>query len=137
MENLDFGEESWFDMWHTHVDWDGEGNKNWEKRKEYIDRLVNLYNDLKERLTNYPKQFQIWIWILESDSSQDAVYVHTPNPNDNFPLTLKKQRRQEIKNKKLHDYITKLGFDIIEDVFENEKQYYLFDRTIGTPLTKE
>ena len=137
MENLDFVEESWFDMWHTHVDWDGEGNKNWEKRKEYIDRLVSLYNDLKNRLTNYPKQFQLWIWILESDSSQDAVYVHTPNPNDNFPITLKKERGQETKDKRLHDYIAKLGFDIIEDSFENEKQYYLFDRTIGTPLTKE
>jgi hypothetical protein len=139
MDDLDFtgGEDSWFDMWHTHVDWEGEGNKDWETRKEYVDRLVSLYNELKDRLTGYPKQYQLWIWVLENDSSQDSVYIHTPNPNsDNFPITLSKRQGLITKDKRLKNYLDKLGFDIIEDVFENEKQYYLYNKTTGTPLTK-
>ncbi len=43
--NLDFsgGQNSWFDFWHTHVDWKGKGNDNWKSRlaiPETIDTAV-------------------------------------------------------------------------------------------------
>ncbi|MBR9859588.1 hypothetical protein GYB22_02330 [bacterium] len=139
IENLDLtgGPDSWFDMWHTHVDWHGDGNKDWQTRKKYLDGLVDLFKELKIRLTNYPKPFQLWIWILESDSSQDAVYVHSPNPNaHNFPITMDPVNRPEPKYKQLKDYIDGLGLEIIIDNFENELQFYLFDKQTGVPLTK-
>lgn len=27
--DLSDGQKSWFDIWHTHADWDGHGNTDW------------------------------------------------------------------------------------------------------------
>ena len=53
--DLDFsgGSESWFDFWHTHVDWKAERNKNWAIRKMYLDELFQIFNYLKLKLKDY------------------------------------------------------------------------------------
>jgi hypothetical protein len=63
INNLDFsgGSDSWFDFWHTHADWAGQGNKDWEIRKKAIDELVDIYNNLKVKIKNYPKEFQLFV----------------------------------------------------------------------------
>jgi len=89
---LDFsgGPKSWFDLWHTHVDWRGKGNGNWMVRKRSIMKLIRLYEEFKEALKNYPHDYQLWIEIDVMDSGQDAVYIHTKNPNaDNFPIKVR------------------------------------------------
>ena len=112
--NLDFsgGPDSWFDYWHTHLDWHGDGNNNWEQRKKYLDGHFKLFKLLCEKLKNYPHPFQVWIDIDERDSAQDAVYIHTNNPNDegNFPTSFKKYETPEFKDKNLKEYLkTNLG----------------------------
>jgi hypothetical protein len=122
-----------FDGWHTHADWDGNGNRDWLTRKKYLDDLVNFYNELKTRLTNYHKPYQLWIWIGE-----DAVFFNTPTPNaDNFPVTIDNLDGLDFKNRELKDYISGLGFEIIQDKYEEQLQYYLFDKKTGVPLTRQ
>lgn len=85
--NLRLTEESWFDMWHTHLDWSGIGNQGMRPRRHHISALVQLHNNLLKQLESFPKPYQIWMTIHENDSGQVAVFIHTPNENrDNFPF---------------------------------------------------
>lgn len=86
---LDFGKDSWFDLWHTHLDFLGHGNKSIKIRTEHIKAHIALYESLLKRLETFEKHFQSWIEIDEQDAGLDAVYIHSPNPNeDNFPLEI-------------------------------------------------
>ena len=138
-EHLDLsgGKDSWFDMWHTHADWDGSGNKDWKLRKQFIDELVDFYHDLKLKMKDFPLDFQLFIWILEEDSSQDAVYINSQNPkNNNFPVKIPKIDNYIIKDKILNAYIQSLGLKVVTDVYDNKLQYYLYDIKAGVPLTE-
>ncbi|MBB5181551.1 hypothetical protein HNQ44_003016 [Planomicrobium koreense] len=86
---LDFGKDSWFDLWHTHLDFHGHGNSSMKIRREHIKAHIGLYRSLLERLESFEKPFQSWVEIDDHDAGSDAVYIHTPNPNeDNFPLKI-------------------------------------------------
>ncbi|QHT69561.1 hypothetical protein GXP67_24395 [Rhodocytophaga rosea] len=139
LTDLDFsgGDNSWFDLWHTHVDWDGNGNRNWEARLPYLNDLVVKYNKLKIELKHSPKDYQLWILIDEQDSAEDALYIHTRNPNaNNFPAVVD-NILAEIKNKNLKDFIDSLNMTVIQvDTLEG-KLFYLYDEKVGVPLTKE
>jgi len=140
INNLDFtgGSNSWFDMWHTHMDWHGVGNKNWERRKKYILDLLEFYRELKNRLSNFHTQYQVWVFIHENDSANDAVYVHSPNPNaENFPFSLNNIGGLETKNQRLKGFLEGLGLDILMYEHNDEILYYLFDKNIGVTLSAE
>jgi hypothetical protein len=80
-------ENAWFDFWHTHPDWYGEGNKSPELRRTFLRDLVTLFHSILEqsRVLNHPSQ--VWILIDPQDSASDSVYLHTQNPNRaNFPM---------------------------------------------------
>ncbi len=49
--------DSWFDFWHMHVDWKGQGNRSWKARKSYLNELVRLFHELKNELKHYPKDY--------------------------------------------------------------------------------
>lgn len=136
---LDFsgGPKSWFDLWHTHVDWDGEGNGDWEKRKQFINELLNLYEEYKIKLKEYPLDFQLWITIDDSDSGQDAVYIHSKNPNsDNFPINVPGNSKIRTQNKELKVFLKNSSLEIIKYEPEDGSGdiYYLYDKKIGIKL---
>jgi hypothetical protein len=135
--NFNGNKNSWFDLWHIHSDFEGKGNKNWESRKKYIYELFDLFNDCKLRLKSYPHEFQLFIFILEQDSSHDAVYIHTKNPNqNNFPLKISSEISIKIKDEKLYKYLKTFKLSILESIYENEVQYFLFDHNFGIPLSE-
>ena len=82
-KKLDFsGEEnSWFDFWHTHIDWNGDGNKNWILREKFLEKLLTEFENVKSELKKFPNEYQTWILIDENDSGEDGIYIHTKNPN--------------------------------------------------------
>jgi hypothetical protein len=87
--DLDFSQDGWFDLWHTHLDFYGRGNSSVKIRREHIKAHITLYNSLLEKLQTLEKPYQSWIELVDKDASLDAVYMHTPNPNeDNFPLKI-------------------------------------------------
>jgi hypothetical protein len=76
----------WFDLWHTHVDWHGEGNARPELRRECIRSLFVAWRRIDTFAAGLGCPWQSWLLFDAVDSGQDAVYLHTPNPNrDNFP----------------------------------------------------
>ncbi len=134
--DLSGGKDSWFDLWHTHLDWGGEGNKNWKLREGYLKALLNLYRLICERLKTYPFPYQIWISIYEDDSSQDAVYIHTKNPNsDNFPLTFSAAKNPIYRNENLKEFIKQAGLNIIAEQSEDGILLSLYDENVGLPIS--
>jgi len=139
IDKLDFsgGKKSYFDFWHLHVDFAGDGNKDWETRKKFLDEQLKAFAYLKTKLDVYPHQFQIWICIDEEDSSQDGVYIHSPNPNSEyFPHTVEDNKNMKIKSNSLRDYITNSGLSVIRSTNLDTNYYFLFDETFGVSLTK-
>ncbi|MFJ8261011.1 hypothetical protein ACIQ4I_03485 [Rummeliibacillus sp. NPDC094406] len=87
--DLEFGKGSWFDLWHTHLDFYGHGNTSLKIRKEQIKAYIALHNDFLEKLQEFEKPYQLWIEIVDEEAGSDAIYLHTPNPNeDNFPFKI-------------------------------------------------
>lgn len=135
--NLDFsgGPKSWFDLWHTHVDWDGNGNKDWRTRKKYLKKLLETFHQLKLELKTYPHDFQLWIMIDENESGDDSVYIHTKNPNaDNFPIKARADNKNTIKDKDLKEFVDSLDFERVRLETSDGYIYYLFDKDIGISL---
>lgn len=102
--NLDFSDDSWFDFWHTHLDFYGRGNESIRYRKLHLQASYDLMMKLNARLHEWDQPFQIWMEISQHDAALDAVYVHSFNPNETpFPFEHKAlQPFQET----LPDYLT-------------------------------
>ena len=138
IEELDLsgGKDSWFDFWHTHLDWEGEGNNNWNVRESYLTALLKLYGLVCKRLKVYPFPFQVWIDIYEEDSSQDAVYVHTKNPNrNNFPHAFDADNNPIYKNENLKEFIKRTGLSVATRQTEIGTLISLYDKNIGLPIS--
>lgn len=87
--DLKIEKDSWFDLWHTHLDFYGYGNNNLKIRKEHMKANIALYKDFQETLQELEMPYQLWIEIVEEDASLDAIYLHTSNPNqNNFPFKI-------------------------------------------------
>lgn len=86
---LDFGKASWFNLWHIHLDFKGNGNRSIKLRRAYIKAHLTLYKGLAVKLEASEMSFQSWVSVDIADAGSDAIYIHTPNPiEDNFPLML-------------------------------------------------
>ncbi len=80
------GKNDWFDFWHYHFDWTGQGNKGGRERREHLKAAFTAFENVIKQLENYEKPHQVWLSFASHDSYQDALYFHTPNPNkDDFP----------------------------------------------------
>jgi len=137
-KKLDFsgGKNSWFDFWHTHIDWDGDGNKSWSSRKKFLDKLLTEFENVKSELKKYPNNYQTWILIDENDSGEDGIFIHTKNPNsENFPLKVQVEKDIKCSNQNLSDFMKNTGLEI--HGFEHQEGYcfYLSDKNYGISLT--
>lgn len=128
LENLDFsgGQNSWFDLYHFHIDNTGLGNKSWKSRKQHLDALFSIAEKFEDKLKNYSKDFQYWIIISENDSCEDSIYIHTENPNGSDFTTSFGFDNIKSSNTTLTDYLARknyhiqtkllLNYDLKEDV---------------------
>ncbi len=82
------GEVPWFDMWHTHPDWEGDGNRSLKDRERHLRIGRVIFERALEQAVTWQIPIQVWFVIDPHDAAQDAVYAHTQNPNRaNFPYT--------------------------------------------------
>lgn len=134
---LDFsgGTNSWFDLWHTHLEWDGAGSQSWSLRSKHLEQLLEVYQQLSTKLQGYPHPYQLWIEIDENDAAGDAVYLHTPNPNaDNFPIQYKLSDLPHFVFQELKQFVSGLNLSIKGVKTQDGNVYFLYDERIGTPL---
>ncbi|WP_349656446.1 hypothetical protein [Xanthomonas sp. 10-10] len=79
--------ESWFDLWHTHLDWDGRGRASVEDRQMVNAVAVRVLCYLEKRLAHRGAAVQLWA-DLNSDTMDTGIYAHSANLNGTtFPAT--------------------------------------------------
>jgi hypothetical protein len=84
---LDVSVSPWYDLWHTHVDWDGNGNSSTKARSLYLQALFRMFERAVEQTRSWRMPSNVWVLFVPQNSEDDALYVHTPNPNkgSSFP----------------------------------------------------
>jgi hypothetical protein len=87
IDRLNFS--SWFDFWHTHIDWNGRGNSQLGNRQDVAAATIRLLNYLELRAQDRREPIQLWATICDN-TMDNAVYAHSPNPNrDSYPNDFK------------------------------------------------
>jgi hypothetical protein len=71
---------SWFDYWHTHVDWYGRGNTRPENVPKIAAATVRLLQHLEGLAKDRSEPIQLWATLC-GNTMDNAVYAHSPNPN--------------------------------------------------------
>ncbi|WP_444918326.1 hypothetical protein [Microbulbifer sp. JMSA003] len=76
----------WFDLWHTHPDWDGKGSSRPENRPrcdELTYRMLKLAESITEHRGNDVQCFA----LVKEDTMENSIYIHSDNPNGSeFPF---------------------------------------------------
>ena len=125
-------EDGWCDLWHTHFDWNGDGNCGIAERQGFIQQLLTFFRDVEAHTANWTKPKQQWIVIHENDSSQDAVYLHTPNPNrNNFPYAFDGVEWNAEVPQWLHDLIDTETHELGRCTFNGAKTFWVRRRNIA------
>ena len=73
--------DGWFDMWHTHVDWDGDGSTSRIYRQAQLRTLFRLFRRIRAVAKSKRMSVQVFALVTESEPGQDAVFIHSANPN--------------------------------------------------------
>ncbi len=77
---------SWFDLWHTHIDWKSKGNKCPETRLAAANLTYSVFQLAEQKAKARTAPIQLWA-IFYSDTGRNAIYYHTPNDNgSDFPF---------------------------------------------------
>lgn len=116
----------WFDLWHTHVDWRGEGNADPDVRRECLRVLFAAWERVEALGTTLAVPWQSWVVINVEDSGQDAVYLHTPNPNrDNFPYPFRDVAWGAVPPEWLAEFVAGDEYDVGRSEFEGAGLYWV------------
>lgn len=78
---LGLHEHAWFDLWHTHFDWDTFSNRNAIHLRRHLRIGFRMFRQATEQLRAWGKPHQVFLNLSASDGGASALYVHTPNPN--------------------------------------------------------
>lgn len=138
IDSLNFSgdKQSWFDLWHLHVEVHPEVETEWAVREESTRELVRLYRRLQERMISYPREYQIWIEVYDEYVGDDAIFIHTRNPNsDNFPARVQKEFPPEFENLKLKELMFQSGLTVAGQRIMNGNVYFLYDPEVGVSLS--
>ena len=111
--SVDMQKKQWCDLWHTHFDWDGEGNSSWVARRRYLTALFTALTRARLELAQWGRPYQLFAAVYPLSSGDDAIYVHTPNPNGTeFPLVHAEAQRLESAPRLLMGKIPRSGYTV-------------------------
>jgi hypothetical protein len=136
--SLDFNSHrgSWFDMWHTHMDWSGKGNDDAAARTTYLIEAMKAFDTFCSKMEDRPQPYQAWILVDLTDSSEDAIYLHSPDPagDSPFPFSIGLQRQDPDADDELSQVFTQRGF--VRYMQPSHDDMYFFARPgVGLPLS--
>lgn len=87
---VDLSNESWYDLWHTHLDNDGLTNLSQKHRKIHILYYIKILEKIENLTSNNKREFQTWILFDGNEGYNDAIYFHSKNPHTDFPIKFDK-----------------------------------------------
>lgn len=82
---LDVYDGSWYNQWHTHLDWYGITNNSQRHRRNHVHYYLLMLEKIEQQTKEYNKEFQTWIFLDGKEGAYDAIYFHTENPYSDFP----------------------------------------------------
>ncbi|GAA0085293.1 hypothetical protein UT300007_17320 [Clostridium sp. CTA-7] len=85
---IDISENSWYKLWHTHLDWNGITSSSSKHRKNHILYYFKIFDKIEEQTKGVKREFQTWIFLDKNDGIDDAIYFNTKSPNEEFPYNL-------------------------------------------------
>lgn len=86
--DIDLYEDSWYRMWHIHLNWDGITSICNKHRKIHISYYLKIFEKIDLISEGTKREFQTWIYLDGYDGTCDAIYFHTENPEGDFPYCL-------------------------------------------------
>ena len=81
---LDGSEASSYDLWHTHVDWDGDGNDSSVARALALRALFIMFERALAQTKTWTKPANVWVLFVPGNAKDDSLYVHTSNPRSSL-----------------------------------------------------
>jgi len=80
----------WYDLWHTHIDWNSRGNHFLSTRVLVARMTYELLLAAERHFSQRQEPIQLFALISDEDTGKNSVYAHTPNPNGTpYPCELK------------------------------------------------
>ena len=138
VSSMDFNahQGSWFDMWHTHIDWDGTGTDNTGIRRRYMLEAIKTYDIFWSKMEDRKQPYQAWILIDLTDSSEDAIYIHAPDPagDSPFPFSIGLQQTTPAADDQLAGLFTEKGLSLYMQP-DNAELYFFARPGVGVPLS--
>ncbi|AKG36180.1 hypothetical protein [Paenibacillus durus] len=120
--------ESWYNMWHVHVEGKGISNISLKHRRSHIKELLNFLDGVEDHSRNSKLPFQTWIHIDAESGTCDSLYIHTPNPHTEYPYIIATKITKEMKVDPMFAGIIdeknyENGINIRAKLFNNEEKF--------------
>ncbi|WP_139355774.1 hypothetical protein [Clostridium felsineum] len=137
--NIDMSKESWYGMWHIHLDWDGITSTSDKHRKLHILYYLKIFDRIDNQTNGSNREFQTWIYLDKHDGVDDALYFHTENPECDFPYRLENIEWNVEIPSILKDLLYLSNFNIgrLKAKKENEHSYIIQKKGLGLRINKK
>ena len=131
--DIDLSKESWYSMWHTHLDWSGVTSLSSKHRKIHFLYYLKIFKKIELQTKDTKRDFQAWIYIDGHDGAYDAIYFHTENPHGNFPYYLDNIKWNIEIPSMLLDVVdlSELNVGVIKNEKENSSSYIIQKKALG------
>lgn len=137
--NIDLSKESWYRMWHTHLDWYGITSVSVKHRRIHILYYLKIMEKIETQTRHNKRLFQTWIYLDGYGGYCDAIYFHTENPEGDFPYWL-----DNIEwNKKIPPILiglldlSKFDIGILKSKRDNIDSYIIQKKELGLEISKQ
>ncbi|MEQ8154379.1 MAG: hypothetical protein ABRQ25_05785 [Clostridiaceae bacterium] len=137
--DIDLSEDSWYRMWHIHLDWDGVTSISNKHRKIHIAYYLKIFEKIDLQTKGNIRNFQTWIYIDGDDGTCDAIYFHTENPEGDFPFWLDNIEWNIEIPPMLLDLLDLSKFNVgkIRSAKENVYSYIIQKKGLGLNINKQ
>ena len=103
---------SWFDYWHSHIDWKGKGDSRTENRFTCLELSYKLFQLTLGKIEHRGSDVQCW-WSVHEESWEDGIYLHSENDNDSpYPYGFDGVSWGTTENKSLNDIVDLASYKI-------------------------
>lgn len=128
---------SWFDMWHTHLDWNGSSTDDVSARQSHFLQTIQTFDTFCGKMEQRGKPYQAWILVDLSDSSEDAIYIHSPDPQGDspFPFRIPLVEQSADSDNPVSTFFMERGFAwYLQPDFDD--MYFFARPGVGTPMAE-